>query len=257
MKPKVAFFSFTSCEGCQLALLECEEELLDILGAVDVVKFREAMSEASDDYDIAFVEGSISTPHDEEEIKEIRGIAKVVVEFGACAATGGLNALRNSMGSEADYYRNLRERVYGPVGVEHFRSTKARPVHAVVPVEITIPGCPVDRSQLVEVIEAVLVGRTPRQMRYPLCVECKLNDTVCVVEAYGQMCMGPVTHAGCGAICPGRADPCEGCRGILSDGNFVAHQQMLAEHGNSPEEIRLRYLMFNAYPCEELEVPLP
>lgn len=257
MKPKVAFFSFTSCEGCQLALLECENELLDILGAVDVVKFREAMSETSDEYDIAFIEGSISTPHDEEKIKKIRDTAKVIIEFGACAATGGLNAMRNSMGTEEDHYEELREKVYGPVGVEHFRSTKARPVHAVVPVELTIPGCPVDRGHLLEVIEAVLVGRTPRQFDHPLCVECKLNDTVCVVEAYGQMCMGPVTRAGCDSICPNVGDACEGCRGLLPSGNFAAHQQMLEEHGNSKEEIRLRYLMFNAYPCEELEVPLP
>jgi coenzyme F420-reducing hydrogenase gamma subunit len=257
VKPKVAFFSFTSCEGCQLALLECENELLDILGAVDVVKFREAMSETSDEYDIAFIEGSISTPHDEEKIKKIRDTAKVIIEFGACAATGGLNAMRNSMGTEEDHYEELREKVYGPVGVEHFRSTKARPVHAVVPVELTIPGCPVDRGHLLEVIEAVLVGRTPRQFDHPLCVECKLNDTVCVVEAYGQMCMGPVTRAGCDSICPNVGDACEGCRGLLPSGNFAAHQQMLEEHGNSKEEIRLRYLMFNAYPCEELEVPLP
>lgn len=257
MKPIAAFFSFTGCEGCQLALLECEDELLDILSAIDVVKFREAMSETSDTYDIAFIEGSISTPHDEEKIKKIRGVAKVIIAFGACAATGGLNAIRNSMGSDEDYYENLREQAYGPVGVEHFRSTKARPVHAVVPVDLTIPGCPVDRGQLLEVIESVLVGRTPRQFNHPVCVECKLNDTVCVVEAYGQMCMGPVTRAGCGAICPGRGDTCEGCRGLLPDGNFASHQQMLAEHGNPPEEIRLRYLMFNAYRCEELGVPLP
>ena len=257
MKPRVAFFSLASCEGCQLALLECENEILDILGAVEIVNFREAMSEKSDEYDIAFVEGSVATPKDEAEIRHIRSIAKIVIEFGACANTAGLNAMRNAMGSPDDGYEALRRNVYGEVGVRGFRSTAARPVHAVVPVDVSIPGCPVDRAHLLEVIEAALVGRTPSAPNYPVCVECKMADNVCVVQAYGDACMGPVTKAGCGAICPSHVDPCEGCRGLLPGGNFASHQQMLQENGNSDEAVRQRYLLFNSYPCQELEVPLP
>ncbi len=240
MKPRLAVFSFTSCEGCSLAILECENELLDILNLVDLVRWREAMTETSDDIDIALVDGAISTHHGVEKIRKVRKMAGKVIAIGACAYNGGLNALKNRYGMG-----KLKNMVYGEAGAE-FDTIPARPVSAVVPVDFALPGCPIDRDEFIRTVRDLALGKTPTLPEYPLCVECKRKENVCVFFQ-GKMCMGPVTRAGCGAICPTFGDGCEGCRGFVDNPNVNAHKDTLAEHGLSVREVMQHFDMFNSY----------
>lgn len=247
MKPKVAFFDFTSCEGCQLEVLNQEPlDMVDLLNAVEIVNFREAISDHGQDYEIAFIEGSISRPADEVRIKKIRRQAKLVVALGACACNGGVNAIKNKYSSE-DY----KKCVYGDKAhYERFDSYAVRPVSAVVKVDFEIPGCPIDRREFLSVVKSLLMGVTPKLPEYPMCVECKMNDTVCMYQR-GETCMGPVTRAGCGAICPKYGDPCEGCRGYVTHPNINAQKDVLAKHGLSPDDIMKRFTLFNNYSKED------
>jgi sulfhydrogenase subunit delta len=245
MKPRVAFFSFTGCEGCQLAVLECENELLDIVGAVDIVTFREAISEKSEDYDIAFIDGAISKPHDVEEIKHIRERAKMVIPIGSCACTGGLNAMKNKYDMD-----EVRKMVYGDMW-RHISTIPARPVSAVVPIDFFIPGCPIDRGEFLETVKALLLGKKPTLPDYPVCVECKRKSNVCVFEL-GMTCLGPVTRAGCGAICPSYGDNCVGCRGWVSDPNINSEKEILTKYGMTVEGAMKMFGLFNSY--QEAEV---
>jgi sulfhydrogenase subunit delta len=240
MKPKVAIFDFGCCEGCQLQLVNLEEALLDLVGLVDVRQWREAMSEHADDYDIALVEGSITRESEFARLQGIREQAKLLVAIGACAHTGGVNALKNHMPME-----KALSTVYG----EHagwFDTIPARPLSAVVPVDFVVPGCPIDRGELVEVLKALLMGKTPTLPTYPVCVECKMAENTCVFDL-GLTCMGPVTRAGCRAICPSYGNRCLGCRGLVPEPNVNAHQEVLAEHGRTVEDILAEYRMFGGY----------
>jgi coenzyme F420-reducing hydrogenase gamma subunit len=240
MKPRVAVFSFTGCEGCSLAILECENELLDVLNLIELVRWREAMTETSDDIDIALIDGSISTHHDIMQMKRIRELAGAVVAIGACAHNGGLNALKNRYGMG-----QVKEIVYGAAG-EQFDTVPARPVSAVVPVDFALPGCPIDRDEFIRTVRDVALGKTPRLPDYPLCVECKKKENVCVFFQ-GKFCMGPVVRAGCGAICPSFGDGCEGCRGFVDDPNENAHKETLEKFGLSPREVIQHFDLFNSY----------
>lgn len=241
MKPRVAVFSFTGCEGCSLAILECENELLDILNLIDLVEWREAMTETTQEpIDIALVDGSISTHHDIKKMKQIRERSKMVVAIGACAHNAGLNALKNRYGMN-----QVREMVYGEAGAQ-FDTIPARPVSAVVPVDFALPGCPIDRDEFIRTVRDVALGKTPRLPNYPVCVECKKKENVCVFFQ-GKFCMGPVTRAGCGAICPTYGDGCEGCRGFVDNPNENAHKETLAEYGLTAREVMQHFDMFNSY----------
>lgn len=245
MKPRVAMFAFTCCEGCGLAVIECENELLDVLNLIDLVEWREGLSEKAEEYDIALVEGSISTHADEKKIKEIRAKAKVLVAIGACATNGGLNALKNRYGMN-----EVKQMVYGKAG-EQFDTIPARPLSAVVPVDLELQGCPIDRNEFLHVVRDVALGKTPKLPDYPLCVECKKKENVCVFFR-GMTCMGPVVRAGCGAICPTYGDGCEGCRGLVSNPNENAHKETLAEHGLTASEVLQHFDMFNSYTEDHL-----
>ncbi len=242
MKPRVGMFAFTCCEGCGLAVIECENELLDILNLIDLVEWREGLSERADppELDIALVEGSISTHEDERKLKAIRERAKVLVAIGACAHTGGLNALKNRYGMS-----QVKQMVYGAAG-HQFDTIPARPLSAVVPVDLFLPGCPIDRNEFMSVVRDVALGKAPRLPSYPLCVECKKKENVCVFFK-GMRCMGPMTRAGCGALCPTFGDGCEGCRGLVDAPNEQAHKETLAEHGLTVEEVLRHFDMFNSY----------
>jgi sulfhydrogenase subunit delta len=240
MKPRVAVFSFTCCEGCSLAILECENELVDLLNLVDIVRWREAITETSDDIDIAFVDGAISTHHDVKKIKQIRQMAKMLIPIGACAHTAGVNALKNRYGMN-----QVKEMVYGADGAQ-FDTIPAQPISAVVPVDFVLPGCPIDAEEFLRTVKDVALGKPPRLPNYPICVECKRRDNVCVFFR-GMTCMGPVARAGCGAICPSYGDYCEACRGFVDDPNKNAHEATLAEHGLTVDEILRRFDLFNAY----------
>lgn len=241
MKPKVAVFSFTCCEGCSLAILECENELLDILNLIDLVEWREAMTETTDEpIDIALVDGSISTHNDVKKMKQIRERAKIVVAIGACAHNAGLNALKNRYGMG-----QVKDMVYGADGAQ-FDTIPARPISAVVPIEFALPGCPIDRGEFIRTVRDVALGKTPKLKDYPVCVECKKKENVCVFFQ-GKFCMGPVTRAGCDAICPTYGDGCEGCRGFVDNPNENAHKETLAEHGLTARQVMQHFDMFNSY----------
>lgn len=242
MKPRVAMFAFTCCEGCGLAVIECENELLDVLSLIDLVEWREGLSEKAEpaEVDIALVEGSISTPSDIEKIKAIRERARVLVAIGACATTGGLNALKNRQAMD-----EVKHTVYGAEG-QQFATVPARPLRSVVPVDLELPGCPIDRTEFLRTIRDVLLGKTPFIPNYPLCVECKRAGNVCVFFR-GMFCMGPVTRAGCDALCPTYGNGCEGCRGFVDNPNENAHKETLAEYGLSVGEVMGHFDMFNSF----------
>ena len=238
-KPKVAVFDFTGCEGCQLQILNCEEELLDILGQIEIVNFREAMTEASDDYDIALIDGGISTLRDIERIKPIREKAKLLITIGSCSSTGGINCLKNSMPME-----QVKEIVYGEQA-GYFETIPARPVSSVVPVDLAIPGCPIDKKEFVRCLTELLAGKVPQIPNYPVCVECKLKENDCLFD-HGAFCLGPVTRAGCQATCPTHGAPCEGCRGVIDHPNLNAEKELLKQHGLTVEEVLDKFRLFQA-----------
>ena len=246
MKPKVAFFDFTSCEGCQLTVVDSLQTHPDLLDAVEIVQFREAISERGEDYAVAFVEGSITRPSDEERLKGIRDKAAVLVALGACAHLGGVNAIKNLSPLE-----DVRRYVYGD-RAEWYATYAARPISAVVPVDAFIPGCPIDRHEFIEVVKALLLGKKPPIPDFPMCVECKLKENVCMFDK-GGVCAGPVTRSGCGAICPTYGDGCEGCRGLISNPNRDSMQSVLAAHGLTVDDIMARMTIFGAYQLQALQ----
>lgn len=253
MKPKIAFFDFSSCEGCQLQIANLEENVVDVVGLVDIVAFREVMKEASDDYDIAIVEGSITRPMDVERLKKIRANAKILIAFGACAHLGGIQRLSNQWTSDEN-----KEVVYGRhPGAEHtgddnpfFEKPRHRALDEVVDVDYVIPGCPVDRGEVAKVLLAILTGKKPPIPDYPVCVECKKKENVCMFEI-GKFCMGPLARAGCGAPCPTAGNECEGCRGFVSDPHTKAHTEVLAKYGLTVDDIMRRKTMFTYRYVEE------
>ncbi|MCL4487796.1 MAG: NADH:ubiquinone oxidoreductase [Chloroflexi bacterium] len=240
MRPKVAFFDFTSCEGCQLTVVDSLQTHLDLLDAVEIVRFREAISDRGEDYAIAFVEGSITRPSDAERLKGIRAQAAVLVALGACAHLGGINAIKN-----LSPFEQARRYVYGDHG-EWYPTYETRPLSAVVKVDAFIPGCPIDREEFVQVVQALLLGKKPSIPDYPMCVTCKMKENVCLFDK-GGVCLGPLTRAGCGAICPSYGVGCEGCRGVISNPNRDAMEDVLAEHGLTPDALFARMTLFGAY----------
>ena len=243
MKPKVAFFDFTSCEGCQLTVVDSLQTHLDLLDAVEIVQFREAISERGEDYTIALVEGSITRESDEARLKKIRQQAAVLIALGACAHLGGINAIKN-----LTPLAEVRRYVYGEQA-EWYATYAARPLSAVVQVDAFIPGCPIDREEFIRVVSALLLGKKLPIPDYPLCVECKLKENVCLYDK-GGVCAGPITRAGCGAICPTYGDGCEGCRGLIPNPNRDSMHTVLAEHGLTVEDIGARMTMFGAYQAQ-------
>jgi sulfhydrogenase subunit delta len=223
-KPRVAFFDFACCEGCQLTVLELGEHLLELLEHVDVVTWREVMTGESDQYDIAFCEGSITRQRDVDRLKRIRETAAIVVSLGSCASIGCHNAIRNRWSTD-----QLQEQVYGTDSVVSDPTT-ARPVSAVVPVDYQVLGCPISLSEFVTVFKHILTGKRYYPPNQPVCVECKLKDNVCVYEK-GMVCLGPVTRCGCDAICTSYGDACHGCRGLVDDANWAAAVKALTDSG--------------------------
>jgi len=240
-KPRVAVFDFACCEGCQLQIIDMEEELLDLIGAVDVVRWREAMSEQSTQYDIAIVEGSITRPADEERLWVIRNRAKVLVALGACATIGGINKLKNNFDLD-----EVKQCVYGKdAGMAHLRTEMTKAVDEVVPVDFKIHGCPIDKAEFGYVIRSLLIGKTPEIPEYPVCVECKAKGNPCLWD-YGQICLGPITRAGCGARCPSSGFRCFGCRGYVDNPNVDAAKDVIERHGLTVEELRSKMVLFGS-----------
>jgi coenzyme F420-reducing hydrogenase gamma subunit len=206
--PRLAVFKFASCDGCQLSILDVEPVLLDLAAAVDIVNFPEASSDvAPGPYDLGLVEGSITTPHDIERIHEIRRQCGILVAIGACATTGGVQALRNAVD-----VAGFAEQVYPhPEYLDVLQ--ESTPIGDHVTVDLEIPGCPVDGPGLVAALVAVLAGRRPDIPTHSVCLECKMRGTPCVIVSRDMPCLGPVTRAGCGALCPSYGRGCFGCFG--------------------------------------------
>ncbi|MCK5197257.1 MAG: hypothetical protein KAR21_02845 [Spirochaetales bacterium] len=224
-KPKVAFFDFTSCEGCQLSILNLETELLELLDIVDIVEFREAMSEKSDTYDIAVIEGSFSRDKDLKRLKKIRETAGVVIALGACAHIGGINSLRNNQTRE-----DVQRIVYPDNPALYETNKKAMPISTAIKVDAFVPGCPVDVGEFVKVVKNLVLGKDPALPTYPVCVECKMNENICVYEL-GKTCLGPVVRAGCNAICISSGGVCIGCRGLIPNPNINSQKDIMEKYG--------------------------
>ncbi len=245
-KPRVAFFSFSSCEGCQLVVLSIEEQLLELAELIDIVSFREAMSEKSDNFDIAFVEGSITMTSEIKRLETIRETAKIVIALGACATIGGVNSLKNQY-----EMKDVKDIVYGKMASD-IDTIPTRPIDAVIKIDYLIHGCPIDKREFIEVTKAILLGKTPRIPNYPVCVECQMKENICLFEK-GMVCMGPVTRAGCDAICPTYNDGCIGCRGLIDDPNLSSHKNLLNEHGLTVDEAISQYMLFDRNSKEKYE----
>jgi len=241
-KPKLAVWKFASCDGCQLSLLDCEDELLTLVDEIEIANFAEASRVIlKGPYDLSLVEGSITTPHDEERIHRVRRASKHLVTIGACATSGGIQALRNF--KDVNEFISL---VYAsPKYIETLN--KSTPISDHVYVDFELHGCPINKLQLVEVISAFLHGRKPNTPSHSVCIECKLRGTTCVMVAQGTPCLGPVTHAGCGAICPSYARGCYGCFGPKETPNTVALSARWSKLGAKEDEIMRTFRGFNAY----------
>ncbi len=238
-KPRVAIFDFACCEGCQLQIVDLEEELLDLVGAVDVVEWREAISDQSREYDIAIIEGSITRPEDEKRVEIIRSRAKILIALGACATIGGVNKLKNNF--ELD---EVKKYVYGKdATMAHLDTAMTKAVNEVVEVDYMIHGCPIDRKEFTYIIRCLLMGKKPEIPEWPVCVECKARGNPCLWE-YGQVCLGPIIRAGCGARCPSSGFRCFGCRGYIDDPNVNAAKDVIEKFGLSVEELKEKMILF-------------
>jgi sulfhydrogenase subunit delta len=238
--PTLAVWKLASCDGCQLTLLDCEDELLAVAGRVRIAHFLEASRDVlPGPYDISLVEGSITTAADAGRIRDIRQKSRTLITIGACATAGGIQALRNSA--------DVTEFTSAVYARPEYISTLATstPVAAHVDVDYELHGCPIDRRQLLEVITALLVGRKPDLPAHSVCFECKRRHNVCVVVAHGTPCLGPVTRAGCGAICPAQQRGCYGCFGPAATPNTAAESALLGVTGLTPDDIGRMYRTFN------------
>ena len=241
-RPRVGVFKLASCDGCQLTLLDCEDELLAVAERLDIAPFAEATTRTWDGpLDLVLVEGSVSAPEHIHEIKAIRARAKVLVCIGACATAGGIQALRNF--ADAEEYRRV---VYARPEYVATLATST-PVSAHVPVDFELRGCPIDKRQLIEVITAFLVGRRPQIAEESVCAECKRAGKVCVMVAAGDPCLGPVTQAGCGALCPGFARGCYGCFGPKENANAPALAAQFRRSGAPTSEVVRRFRHINRH----------
>ena len=240
-KPKVAIFDFACCEGCQLQIVNLEEEILDLIGAVDVVEWREAMGEKSHEYDIAIVEGSITRPEDEEKLRLIRSRAKVLIALGACAVIGGINKLKNNFDLD-----EVRSCVYGgDASKPHLHTEMTKAIDEVVEVDYKVHGCPVEAKELTTIIRALLLGKEPEIPEYPVCVECKAKGNPCIWE-YGQLCLGPIIRAGCGARCPSAGARCIGCRGYVDNPNVDAAKDVIEKYGLNVDDLQSKMILFGS-----------
>jgi coenzyme F420-reducing hydrogenase gamma subunit len=241
-RPKVAVFKFASCDGCQLSLLDCEDELLAVAGAIEICYFPEATRNViKGPYDIALVEGSVTTHHDAQRIQQVRRSAKTLITIGACATAGGIQALRN--------WQDTAEMVRTVYAKPDFISTlkMSTPIAEHVPVDLELRGCPIQKYQLIEVITATLIGRKPNIPAHSVCIECKRKGNLCIAVAQGTPCLGPVTQAGCGALCPAFNRGCYGCFGPMESANSAALTTQMLREGATADEIQRNFRTYNAW----------
>ncbi len=239
IRPKLAVWKFASCDGCQLSLLDCEDELLKVAEIVQIACFPEASKAiVPGPYDISLVEGSITTDHDKERIQEVRKQSKALITIGACATAGGIQALRNF--ADVEEYKQI---VYAR---PEYISTLATstPISKHVKVDFELQGCPINKYQLLEVIKSFILGKKPAISSSSVCTECKMKGNICVTVAYGTPCLGPVTHAGCGALCPSYQRGCYGCYGPKETANPLALTRWWEKELNT-EAVSIKGLLRN------------
>jgi coenzyme F420-reducing hydrogenase gamma subunit len=240
-KPTLAVWKFSSCDGCQLSLLDCEDELLAVAAEIEIANFPEASrAVVKGPYDLSLVEGSITTPHDAERIQRVRRQSRFLVTIGACATSGGIQALRNF--KDVDEF--IRAVYATPAFIDTLATSTAIADH--VHVDFELRGCPVSKRQLLEVVSAFLNGRRPNTPPHSVCVQCKRNGTVCVLVAHGTPCLGPVTQEGCGALCPSYHRGCYGCFGPKETPNTASLSRRLSELGVGERDLVRIYRNFNA-----------
>lgn len=240
-KPKVAFFDFASCEGCQLCAIDLTpEQLLDLISVIDIVEFREAISEKlaeSERYDVVLIEGSITRDEDIPRLKKIRERANILVALGACAHIGGINALKNFQ--TKDEYQKA---VY-PDDPKKYATAETKAISEIVKVDAFIPGCPIDTGEFVRVVKNVALGKNPDIPDYPVCVECKKKENVCVYEK-GLQCLGPVIRAGCDARCPSNGSYCYGCRGMIPEPNVSSQKDIMQKYDLTYDKMMDKFKLF-------------
>lgn len=240
-KPRVAIFDFACCEGCQLQIVNLEEEIVDLISLVQPVEWREAITDHSDAFDIAIIEGSITRPQDEERVKQIRERAKILVAIGSCATTGGINKLKNNFNLD-----DVKKWVYGDAAkMPHLNTAMTKAVDEVVKVDYKVHGCPVNREEFTYIVRCLALGKEPTIPNYPVCVECKKRENVCRFE-YGEICLGPITRAGCNAPCPSAGFWCYGCRGYVENPNVNAAKDVMEKYGKTLEDLQSKMVLFGS-----------
>ncbi len=241
-KPRIAVFKFASCDGCQLSLLDAEDELLEVADAVEISYFPEASRRMlKGPYDIGLVEGSVTTHHDAERIQQVRRQCRTLITIGACATAGGIQALRNWKDA-AEFVRHVYAR---PDFIHTLKMST--PIAEHVPVDLELRGCPINKNQLVELVAAVVVGRKPNLPTHSVCIECKRQGVTCLLVARGTACMGPVTQAGCGALCPRFGRGCYGCFGPMEAANTASLSDIFRNLGRPDAAIARDFRTFNAW----------
>ncbi len=245
-RPKVGFFELSSCEGCQLQLLNNEATLLDFLGLVEIVNFREGMKEAADDYQIAFVEGSVTRADEVERLQKIRHNAEVVVALGSCACFGGVNQLKNRFGD----LEWVKKQVYGDHPIA---SQKATPLSDHIKIDLEIYGCPIKKENVEAIVTNLVLGKEVSHPKYPVCMECKTRENICLFDL-GEPCLGPVTRAGCDAWCPSNRLGCWGCRGPAPEANMAELRRIVARKNIPMERLLDRLECFGGFAGEASEL---
>jgi coenzyme F420-reducing hydrogenase gamma subunit len=239
-KPKIGVYGLTGCAGDQLVILNCEDELLDIVGATEIKSFPMAMSGGDDDcpLDIVFIDGTVVQPKDEEMLRRLRERSKLLIAIGTCAVWGGVPAMKYDTAPD-----ELKRKVYGQAG-EVFQSFSPQPLSHFVKVDLSISGCPIEKEQLLQAVASLLHGDLPQLPNYAVCAECKMAEYPCLLVEKGQLCLGPVTMAGCKARCPSYGRPCIGCRGPVEEANISSEVRLLREKGFTPSDIQNRLRTF-------------
>jgi sulfhydrogenase subunit delta len=238
---KTAIFDFACCEGCQLQIVNMEAEILDLLQLVEPVEWREAISDKSEQYDVAIIEGSITRLEDEERLKKIRNKAKILIALGACATIGGINKIKNNFEMQ-----DVREYVYKKDAcMPHLDTYPTKAVHEVVKVDYMVPGCPINIQEFAAIVRSLAMGKQPKLPTYPVCVECKMKGNICRYE-YNEICLGPIIRAGCGAKCPSGSMWCFGCRGYVDNPNINAAQDVMDYFGKTIDDLRGKMMLFGS-----------
>lgn len=244
LKPQVAFFDFTGCEGCQLTVIDSLQLCPELLDVVEIIRFREASSELGDEFHVAFIEGSCTRTSDEHHLQKIREQAQIVIALGACAHLGGVNAMRNWHPQT-----ELIRQVYGSNN-KRFENYPAKPISEIIQIDGFIPGCPIDRVEFIRAVRLLLQGRRISIPDEPICVECKLHENDCLL-IQGKLCMGPIIRRGCNAICPTNNMGCEGCRGLISNPNLKWFEYSLNQFDIDKDEFSVKKKLFLSYQLME------